>query len=176
MYEDVSSQPIIGPALLVNGQLLKWEGPPLSSGNELSALSKPAATQSESTLNKVQSHQSTASLRDIDRTKVNFHNTPIEFRLNFDSDTGIKAVSNIELENCGTAAVYYNWQVRPLYQSVSVISYRPSHICNSPFPSPIHWELFRQAMLKGFTLTPEEVCYSANRLSVFVFDDNCYLC
>ncbi len=111
MYEDISSQPIIGPALLVNGQLLMWEGVPRHSVNDISAQSNPAVTQSESALNRTQSQESTISLRQIDRRKVNFLTTPIEFRLNFESDTGIKAVSNIELENCGTAAVYYSWQV-----------------------------------------------------------------
>ena len=37
---------------------------------------------------------------------------PLELRVVFESNTGDISTAHLDLENCGTAAVYYSWLVR----------------------------------------------------------------
>ena len=127
---DVGSQPIIGPALRVGGHLLKWLGPPPSSsttigGDQLaSKLSlQGRATQSESALNLASVAQltSTASLMHLpspvaSQLQLHFqqeylNKQPIQLRVNFEGKPNAVVSSFLEMENCGTAAVYFSWQV-----------------------------------------------------------------
>ena len=124
---DVGHQPIIGPGLRVGGRLLKWEGPPPSSFGSVKPSSKlevhGRATQSESALNLASKAQltSTASLVDLpspvaSQLQLQFEERymcqqPIELRVNFESKPNKTTTSFLEMENCGTAAVYFSWQV-----------------------------------------------------------------
>ena len=155
LQAGISSQPIIGPALLVNGKLLHWDGPPLPAVPEKPPLAPSRATQSESVLNVVRSQDSTSSLREVDAKRVTIHKTPIDFRVCLESETGVRVTSHVELENCGTAAVYYSWQVSPVLYLKAV--YQCPYVFHSPFPNPTHWELFRLETHSDSTLTPKEV-------------------
>ena len=127
LQPDVGHQPIIGPALRVGGHLITWKGPPPSSSAALPPSSKLAlqgrATQSESALNLTSKAQltSTASLMDLpspvaSQLQLEFQHKyvcqqPIELRVNCDGKPNEMTSSFLEMENCGTAAVYYSWQV-----------------------------------------------------------------
>jgi hypothetical protein len=127
LQPDVGHQPIIGPALRVGGHLLTWKGPPPSSSAALQPSSKLAlqgrATQSESALNLTSKAQltSTASLMDLPSPMASqlqqefqhkyVYQQPIELRVNFQGKPNEMTSSFLEMENCGTAAVYYSWQV-----------------------------------------------------------------
>ena len=114
LHSDITLQPIIGPALLLNGQLLKWEGAPLlrDEPDWSKVFHMPSrATQSETALKTIKPRDSTSSLKEHHAKGVSFHSSPIDFRVTFESDTGAVTTSHLELENCGTAAVYYSWQV-----------------------------------------------------------------
>ena len=74
----------MGPALRVEGHTLKWEGPP--SENEAQA-----AEEGESGRDPWQQ--------------------PLGIRVLFEARVEEKAASRLLLENCGTTAVYYAWQV-----------------------------------------------------------------
>lgn len=124
---DVDRQPIIGPALRVGGQLLKWLGPPPSTtagGQPTSKLSlQGRATQSESALKLTSGAQltSTASLMHLpspvaSQLQLQFqqeyiNKQPVELRVNFEGKPNTVVSSFLEMENCGTAAVYFSWQV-----------------------------------------------------------------
>ena len=151
----ISCQPIIGPALLVNGKLLTWDGPPLPAVPERLPQTPSRATQSESVLNVARSQDSTRSLREVDAKRVTVHRNPIGFRVCLESETGVRVTSHVELENCGTAAVYYSWQVSPELCLYAV--YHCTYLLHSPFPNPIHLELFRLERPSDSTLTPKEV-------------------
>lgn len=127
LQPDVGHQPIVGPALRVSGHLLTWKGPPPSSSAALQPSSKLAlqgrGTQSESALNLTSKAQltSAASLMDLpspvasqlqlEFQKKYVYQQPIELRVNFDGKPNEMTSSFLEMENCGTAAVYYSWQV-----------------------------------------------------------------
>ena len=65
------SPPRIGPALKLNGQLLKWEGDEVAEGSL----------------------------------------SPINLKLLFEEEVNSTSQANVEMENCGTAAIYYSWKV-----------------------------------------------------------------
>lgn len=127
LQPDVVHQPIIGPALRVGGHLFAWQGPPPSSSTTLPLSSKLAAqsraTRSESYLNLTSMAQltSTASLSDLpspvaSQLQLEFQENcvfqlPIQLRVNFEAKPDEMTTSVLEMENCGTAAVYYSWQV-----------------------------------------------------------------
>ena len=127
LQPDIGHQPIIGPALRVGGHLLTWKGPPPSGNAPLQPSSKLAllgrATQSESALNVTSKAQltSTASLMDLpspvaSQLQLQFQHKyvqqhPLELRVNFQGKPNEMTSSLLEMENCGTAAVYYSWQV-----------------------------------------------------------------
>ena len=127
LQPDVGHQPIIGPALRVGGHLFTWKGPPPTSSAALQSSSKlvlqSRATQSESALNLASKAEltSTASLMDLpspvaSQLQLQFqqkyvYQQPIELRVNFEGKPNDMTSSFLEMENCGTAAVYYSWQV-----------------------------------------------------------------
>ena len=83
MQRDVTTQPILGPALRVGQQLLQWEGPPTAKAQN-----------------------------------------PLEVRVLFESSVGERITSHLDMENCGTTAIYYSWQV----------CYCPRSLCIASFP------------------------------------------
>ena len=95
LHADFTRQLIIGPALLVNGQLLQWDGPPLPTVKDEPLKGYSRSVQSDSALERVKPQYSTISFRDMDRS---FHTIPIDFRVNFESNTGVMVTSNVELE------------------------------------------------------------------------------
>ena len=135
---DVGHPPIIGPALRVGGNLFDWKGPPPSQSVAAQPLSKLAvqgrATQSESALNLTAEAQltSTASLADLpspvaSQLQLQFqqeyiHKQPTELRVNFEGKPKKMTTSYLEMENCGTTAVYYSWQVCTVYMFVCLSS------------------------------------------------------
>ena len=70
---DAFTQPIVGPALMIRGHLLKWAGLPQPDGR----------TGSE----------------------------PVDLRVTFESGVEEAATTHLEMENCGTTAIYYSWKV-----------------------------------------------------------------
>ena len=84
LQPDVTSRPIVGPALRVGGHMLKWEGPP-SEG---------------------EGHTAKEGEREWNPSRQ-----PLDIRVLFEAGVGEKATSHLLMENCGTAAVYYSWQV-----------------------------------------------------------------
>ena len=120
---DSTFQPIIGPALKVGGHLLKWEGPPPKQPPKNSSQAMHSrAVKSEITLTggrkeiELEKKTSTASLKDFTQEQkkaVDFERRqkPLELRVTFESNTQEMSTSHLEMENCGTAAVYYSWQV-----------------------------------------------------------------
>lgn len=115
LYVDVVQQPIIGPALLIDNQLLKWEGNPLMQaciGREPLPQRSSKATQSYTDIrDKVVPKESSTSLHEYSSKKAPLCLSQIDFRVLFESGRGVVTTSNVKLENCGTAAVYYSWQV-----------------------------------------------------------------
>lgn len=134
LQPDVMHQPVIGPALRVGEHLLTWKGPPPSRSAALQPSSKLAlhgrATQSESALKLTSKAQltSTSSLMDLpspiaSQLQLEFqqkyvYQQPIELRVNFQGKPNEITASFLEMENCGTAAVYYSWQVTAHYNHV----------------------------------------------------------
>ncbi len=116
LHADFTPQLIIGPALLVNGQLLRWDGPPLPTVKYEPLKGYSRAVQSDGALERVKPQYSSISLRDMDRS---CHTISIDFRVNFKSNTGVMVTSNVELENCGSSAIYYSWQVRATYIDIN---------------------------------------------------------
>jgi len=86
LQPDTASLPIIGPALRIGGELLKWEGPPAGLNGS-----------------KVHSgRQEGRRGHDLE---------PVDLRVIFESAVGEMTTSHLEMENCGTTAIYYSWQV-----------------------------------------------------------------
>lgn len=102
-------------------------GPPPTGSVAVPPFSKLSlqgrATQSESALSLTCGAQltSAASLTNLPSpvaSQLQFqfqqeyvHKQPIELRVNFEGKPNNMATSFLEMENCGTAAVYYSWQV-----------------------------------------------------------------
>lgn len=74
MLPDTFSHPIVGPALMIRGHLLKWEGAPSSPGVK----------------NNVE---------------------PVDLRVTFESEVDEQVTSHLSMENIGTTAIYFSWEV-----------------------------------------------------------------
>ena len=119
-YPDVISLPSIGPALTLNGQVLKWEGDEVF----------------EESL------------------------SPINLKLLFEEEVNLTSQANLEVENSGTAAIYYSWKVACVCVCVEMCAlyiYMHAFLPCSQSQNLIHWERYKLVRHSDSISIPEDV-------------------
>ena len=104
---------------MVGSRLLKWMGPPpapphsLLPEDPMELQNDPlflASAKGSTLIRKNSLRRSTEAVSDdVDSVKLP---DVVEYRVNLKSEAGVIATAYLEMENCGTTAIYFSWEVK----------------------------------------------------------------